>query len=552
MSSYPNGSKTNIDVNLEQNFDIDFKSNRDSISREYETTNTTTNTTNYNKSIDLEVTHTQGYKKALELETTHTTNTNTNVDVDIDRDESIYTETVTLDVTKTVTENITVDQTYSENWNVNVNVNSDNIIQNSYVTSDVDVNDVDTGGLINVAGGAALTMDDFDLDLTSIGDAFNGLGNDSFVSVNQSNDLVDNDTVANTSVGYANHQMPNVSGSLDTSHEAYQAAGSGGEMEWEQSYEGGLWKPKYSESTSSGSAGYWWHAASSSAAALTADLAVSAPETAFQTVEGDGGVAVAGDGISSAHISNAASDNEGDGTIAGEASATADGIAAADAFTSEIMAGGNQQANFSTLNVVGGDKLDAGDVNGYHPGHDGGHGGGHDGAADGIAIKDSKVTFDDDLNDIDTSNLINVQGKLEMDDFDLDIDAIASSFNGPGNDMAFDVNQANDLVDNDTVYGTSVSYHGSGWNGPFQSVSAYGGDATAGHGIGSVSGHGLANGNGGAGSVFGSTAASADAMATAQAFTSNIVVGANLQVNNLSATIVGGDSAQLDDIGLGH
>jgi hypothetical protein len=552
MSGYPNGSKTNIDVNLNQDFDIDFKSDRTSVSRENETTNTTTNNTNYNKSIGLEVTHTQGYKKAFELETTHTTNTNKNVDIDIDKDVSTYTETVELDVTKTVTENIKVDQTYKEDWTVKVNVNSDNIIQNSYVTSDVDVNDVDISGLINVAGGAKLSMDDFNLDVTSIGDSFNGLGNDSFVSANQSNNLVDNDHVGNTYVGYANQQKPNVSGNLEASYDTNHEAGSGADAEWEHTYEGGgLWKPKY-EASSSGSAGYWWHAASSSAAALTADLTLSAPEKAFQTVEGEGGTAEAGDGIASAHISNAANGNAEDGSIAGDASASADGIAKAEAFTSEIMAGGNQQANFATLNVVGGNKLDAGDVSGYHPAHGGGYGGDHEAAADGIAIKDSKVTLDDDLNDVDTSNLINVQGNLEMDDFDLDIDSIASSFNGPGNDMAFDINQSNDLVDNDNVYGTAVAYHGSGWNGPFQSVSAYGGDATAGNGIGGIGGHGLANYNGGSGTIAGSTAASADAMATAQAFTSNIVVGANLQVNNLSATIVGGDSAQLDDIGLGH
>ena len=54
--------------------------------------------------------------------------------------------------------------------------------------------------------------------------------------------------------------------------------------------------------------------------------------------------------------------------------------------------------------------------------------------------------------------------------------------------------------------------------------------------------------HGGDGVITGSTAATADALASAEAFTANIVVGANLQVNNLAATVVGGDSSIVDDI----
>src|SRR5690606_34239848 len=105
--------------------------------------------------------------------------------------------------------------------------------------------------------------------------------------------------------------------------------------------------------------------------------------------------------------------------------------------------------------------------------HGSGHGG-HGGDAGGTAIRESTVltSNDDDVNDLDTSNLIDVLGNLNMDDFDLNTVAIGDSFNGPGNDMQFDVNQVNDLVDNDAVTGTSAYYMGGGWNGPFQDVSA--------------------------------------------------------------------------------
>lgn len=480
---------------------------------------------------------------------------------DIKRYETVTEHKTTTDTTKIeFTEDMKKDIDISV-WNVEVDVKASNIIQNAEVYADQDVNDLDTNHLINVAPYGKLTMDDFNLDVSAIGDSFNGAGNDGVVSVNQSNNLKDDDTVKGTNVSYDNHQAPNVEGSLAAEHTYESEASGGGKSKWEWEKDDGHghgykpWPPKGGDESASGSASYWWQAAASSAASLTADLALSAPTEAFQTVTGEGGVSEAGDGIGKADLNNTNNDNEGDGTVSGESLATADGLASAEAFTSEIMAGGNQQANFSTLNVVGGDKLDAGDIKGHLPGSDGdgGQPGGHGGYGHGgLAIKEAKVTLDDDLNDVDTNNLINVGGTLTMDDFNLDMDAIASSFNGPGNDMAFDVNQTNDLVDQDHVYGTNVSYTGSGWNGPFQSVSAYGGDATAGSGIGDIKGHGVANSNGGSGSILGSTAASADAIASAQAFTSNIVVGANLQVNNLSASIVGGDSSIVDDIGLGH
>ncbi len=294
------------------------------------------------------------------------------------------------------------------------------------------------------------------------------------------------------------------------------------------------------------------------------DTSINTGEGAFQDVSAKGGSANSGDGIGKAEGWGLASDNEGDGTISGDTLASADGVASAEAFTANVIAGGNQQANFATLNVTGGDLVDGGD--GVYPAGSGPHKGGHDGKNDhegsenggildadgGIAIKDSWVNsdLDNDVNDLDSSELINVseESTLYMDDFDLDITAIGGSFNGSGNDMQFSFDQTNDLVDNDYVEGTTATYNGSFLDGPFQEVSAHGGTGTSGDGIGHVNADQGAYGNGGDGTIAGTSAATGDALATAQAFTANVVVGANVQVNNVSATVIGGNASEVDDI----
>src|SRR5690606_15521581 len=187
-----------------------------------------------------------------------------------------------------------------------------------------------------------------------------------------------------------------------------------------------------------------------------------------------------------------------------------------------------------------GDK-DGHGKHGDKDGHDGKHGDkdGHDG---GMGIKGN----DNYVNDLDTQNLIDVghDAALFMDDLRLDSVAIGDSFNGAGNDMQFDVVQVNDMVDKDFVYNPEVKYVGPG-DTTFMDVTAEGGVATAGHGI---NGNSNANNNGLDGAVSGSTVASTDGIANVEAFTQNIVMGANVQVNNVDAIVVGGNSTIADNI----
>ena len=479
--------------------------------------------------------------------------TYTKVDVSLEEKKTIYDKTV-VEFTETVDKNISVSV---DDWNVDVDVKASNIIESS--TTDADVNDIDNSSLIDVSEYGRVTMDDFMSDQLAIGNSFNGPGNDLQFDINQSNELEDNDDVRGTTVSYDNEQAPNVSGSLEAEHSSTYDAhgyakkddGKDGKDGKHDDYDKDPRKgPMNGHGGSSSSA---WAAEAEASGSLAINLDLTAPENAFQTVVADGGSATAGDGISYADVKDV------DGSVAGSTSASADGVATAEAFNANIMAGGNQQANFATLDIVGGNLKDVGDVGDAGDGH-GGHGGGYPqantyangeagdgdhggggghGGGDGLAIRNSLI--DDDVNDLDSSSLIDVDGALSMDDFTFDLTAIGNSFNGAGNDMQFDVNQANDLIDNDNVSGTNVSYTGSGWNGPFQDVTATGGTSTAGDGIGNINADHT-------GAISGSAAATGDALASAQAFTANIVVGANLQVNNFTATVVGGDSFVGDDL----
>lgn len=423
------------------------------------------------------------------------------VDIDIDRDESIksettvkYTETVKqdidIDIDENVDKNVNIDV-----WNMEVNVKAENIEYG--VLHDEDTNDIDSSQLLDVGPGATVNMNDFTARQLAAGNSFNGSGNDALFSARQSNSMVDNDSLTNPVVAYGG-----------IIHESGLRPG-----------------PGHDDGPKGG-----------------------AP---FQTVDADGGHAKADDGIDG-RIEGSANGNAGTGSIEGSAEATADAAADVAAFTQDIVMGSNTQGNFVNLNVTGGNLTQANDIDAKGGGHwgdddgpkgssrtDGGDGDG------GTAYRD--VTFDDDINDLDSSELLNVEhgSSITMDDFTFDTTAIGDSFNGPGNDMAFDVGQVNDLVDNDVLCNPQVTYSGSG--GPLQDVSVTGGWASAGDGInGGV--RGSANHNGADGSIAGSTAASADAVANVSAFTQNIVMGANLQVNNFTATVVGGDQVSADDI----
>lgn len=547
--------KKKLDVDVNADLDLDAHVDVD-IDKDVDISHTNTN-------IDV---HAHGYAKAY-IE---------RVDVDIDKSYSeeykkthVYKEDIDVDVDKDISE---------ETWNVKVDVHSDNIIQHSKVSEvqDVDVNDIDNNELIEVDDWGYVSMDDFTSDQLAIGNSLNGEGNDSQFSANQSNNLDDSDHVSGTKATFNTDGAPinqhfhnsNSSGA-DADADAYALGigkgGAGGD--------GGNGGPAYyykpaGDGGDGGKGGLGLGAAGAAAGALavnksdasqTVNNYFEADDGPFQKVAAHGGHASSGDGIATIKGSHNASGNEGDGTISGDSSASGNGAASAEAFTASVLAGGNQQANFATVNVTGGDE-------GFsHPGYDKGHGHGKDGdgpATDsnvldpngGLAIKDSHVSsyLDNDVNDLDSSELIDVNGDgiLHMDDFDLDVTAIGGSLNGGGNDMQFSFDQTNDLVDNDYVHNTTATYNGTFLDGPLQEVHATGGSGHAGNGIGDAS-HlsGSASNNGGDGAIAGSTAGSADAIASAEAFTANVVVGANVQVNNLSSTIVGGDSAEVDALG---
>lgn len=467
------------------------------------------------------------------------------IDVDIDLDKS-FSRKLEFVTTKNHSFNLDIDKEFElSKWDVDVGVRADKIIQESEVLHDKDVNDIDANKLIDVDEWSSVKMDDVTADIKAIGKSFNGDGNDGAMSVNQSNEMVDDDVVKDTKVEYKNHQAPDIEVSFKYSEkEEDQKKGDNGKPHTKGADEAGA------------------------STALFAGLSITAPDKAFQTAHAEGGTSYAGDGVRNTSLDDANNGNLGDGALSGDAIATADASAFAKAFTAEIIAGGNQQANFATVKVIGGSMGEKDDYNAQTNALAGDHdkpekkGDHHDwddrkhhdgdkdhGDGDGFAIKDSYVQYDDDLNDVDVSELINVEpyAHLNMDDVSLNVDAIANSFNGAGNDWAFDVNQTNDLVDNDCVANTQVSYHGGFWNGPFQNVSAYGGHSEAGSGIKGLDGN-IGNGNGGDGMISGATAASADAIANAEAFTANIVVGANLQVNNFTASVIGGDSTIVDDM----
>jgi hypothetical protein len=553
----------NINANLNANLNVDVEKEVD-IDRS--TTNTNINVNAYNphafafvKRVDVDV----DVDKETSTTTTNTTNTNTN------------------NSTNNHTHNETETVTTTENWTTNVDVHAKNIIQNSDVKNyhDSDVNDIDAQNLINVEGNSyhlpptdasssesfnnsnglassRLEMEDFSADKLAVGDSFNGRGNDGLIKTDQSNELTDKDTVDYTEVEYeaeGGHVPRHVEASLEVDGSLTIEKDDGH-------------KPPHNPSRDSGPRG------GDDKPQLEASLAASAsyssfhdvdPDSAFQYGYADADSATSGDGIGGDvdGDSNAA-DNEGAGSISGSSSASADGVITQSAFNTDISTGGNSQGNLLSINTVGNDFVSADDVargsgaaassaaggDDSHPG-DGGHGHGDDG---GLAIKDSWVqtTWDDDVNDLDNQELINVTGGgyVDMEDFNFDEAAYGASFNGPGNDWAFDNEQTNSLVDNDDVTNTSVSYSGVGFM-PFQHATAYGGVGQSGDGIGgSISGNGNASGNGADGSIAGSTSASGNAIIDQSAFNLSISVGANLQLNQLQIRHVGGDSTFADDI----
>jgi hypothetical protein len=132
-------------------------------------------------------------------------------------------------------------------------------------------------------------------------------------------------------------------------------------------------------------------------------------------------------------------------------------------------------------------------------------------------------------------------------------DIFDGAFETGNNNSAFAVNQIADLVDNDSLRDVRMDNSGT----YTMTWEAKGGESEAGDGIGGGGGAGSDGGHhrGGHDSedsagwridagddIAASAAASADAALSSNAFSQEIVLGANLQQNAIDVTIVGGDT----------
>lgn len=225
-----------------------------------------------------------------------------------------------------------------------------------------------------------------------------------------------------------------------------------------------------------------------------------------QNATSTGGTATAANGV--AVTGTAGSGEAGDDfSINGETIASADAISNAEVFSQDIGTGGNVQANAATASVVGlNDSL-------FFTGEDDG----------------------DDMSDLPALSALVPTDVGEPDgEFGSD---------GDGVDTTFDITQVNALIDNDMVSNPTVISFGFD-SDTVQNVTAIGGDATTGDGVlggdgGLFDGYAVLDDL----SIEGISQASASAYGVADAFTQNIVLGANVQVNSVDVSVVGGSTA---------
>jgi hypothetical protein len=137
-----------------------------------------------------------------------------------------------------------------------------------------------------------------------------------------------------------------------------------------------------------------------------------------------------------------------------------------------------------------------------------------------VSISDAFKKIDDSYNSDDDW--------LELDHLNFDVlNAVgAGTLSGDGNDAMFNISQVSEMTDNDKLYRPEVE-NDAGFG---QHAHADGGDANGAEDVGDRS----------------SGTASADGVANLEAFTQNIVMGANIQYNNIDMSVVGGDSTVTD------
>lgn len=227
-----------------------------------------------------------------------------------------------------------------------------------------------------------------------------------------------------------------------------------------------------------------------------------------QDVSSTGGSASSGNGATNAGGVVTVGD---DLKLTGHASAAADAEAAARGFTQDIETGGNVQANFLTASIVGSN----------------------------VAVNNAG---EDDLDNGDVSAAAVTQlGPIAP--IGGALSGLAFPTGGTGTDSEFHISQTNTLNDQDTVRNAEVVNNDFGDGVDVtQNVTAVGGDASSGIGI-DIDGAPLFDATtvGDDLDIAGVSAASADALAEAEAFTQSINVGGNVQVNNITASVVGGN-----------
>ncbi|MDD7910870.1 hypothetical protein PUV47_13160 [Pseudovibrio exalbescens] len=209
-----------------------------------------------------------------------------------------------------------------------------------------------------------------------------------------------------------------------------------------------------------------------------------------QSVASTGGTATAGNGIQQVEASSQiGGDAEvmDDASIVGKTSASADASAAASAFNQVIATGGNTQANQADATITGGNSVSASAGN------------------DGVSV--------------DMPTLRGITPKI---------------------DPVVSIEQMNDSTDNDDINDAQLVNAGT----LSQTISSVGGSATSEDGISQINGGSLgAQDVNGDSAISGSASASADATAVASAFNQSISTGSNVQLNQASVDIVGGDDS---------
>nr|AFT64033.1 hypothetical protein PJE062_2494 [alpha proteobacterium D323] len=201
-----------------------------------------------------------------------------------------------------------------------------------------------------------------------------------------------------------------------------------------------------------------------------------------QYIHAHGDDATSGSGIVVDGGSLGATDVGDDSSISGSSSASANGVGVAKAFSQQVSTGENKQVNASEVEVTGGNEVSA-----------------YAGESDA------------------TSSLASGSGATHD----------TSSFTGGL--------QANQLGDGDRLGNADVTNKGT----VNQEVEGYGYYAEAGDGI-NTTGDSSAS-VGGNESISGSTSASADGQAVAQAFNQTLLSGGNVQANSASVEVTGAD-----------